>query len=231
MMCEDRVLSGQQFVDRIAALSNVLSAQFGVRPGDVVMVASLNTDRMMEALLAGFDAGAVVSPANFRWGSAELASAMDLTRPRVVLADEHCWPLVQAGLAYASEHMGVAPASMQLVHLGPPPSSRNDTASAKLLPSSEDLITAQLSRATAPPPTLQLLMPPCGTALLCFTSGTTGRPKGAMLSHAAFYAQTMCKLALVGYGPTDTFLLMAPLFHIGGLSSAMACVTGTRVCV
>lgn len=50
-----------------------------------------------------------------------------------------------------------------------------------------------------------------------------GRPKGVVLPHAALHTQSLCKLAVVGYSPTDTYLHLAPLFHIGGLSSALAC--------
>lgn len=74
----------------------------------------------------------------------------------------------------------------------------------------------------APAPPLQLLSSPCNTAMLVFTSGTTSAPKAVMLSHTAFHTQSLVKLALVRYGPTDTYLHLAPLFHIGGLSSAHA---------
>ncbi len=66
-----------------------------------------------------------------------------------------------------------------------------------------------------------------------------------MLSHAAIHAQSLAKLATIGYGPIDTYLHLAPLFHVGGLSSAhaalmagcaqardlmLACCGGGRMC-
>ena len=59
-------------------------------------------------------------------------------------------------------------------------------------------------------------------ALCVFTSGTTAAPKPARLSHAAVWAQSRAKLGVVGYSPDDVYLHLAPLFHIGGLSSAHA---------
>lgn len=75
-----------------------------------------------------------------------------------------------------------------------------------------------------PPPQLelQLAQPDDGTALICFTSGTTGLPKGVALSHRAFHCQSLCKLAAARYSADDVYLHVAPLFHVGGLSSAFA---------
>ncbi|XP_031405872.1 2-succinylbenzoate--CoA ligase, chloroplastic/peroxisomal isoform X2 [Punica granatum] len=63
---------------------------------------------------------------------------------------------------------------------------------------------------------------PEGAVIICFTSGTTGRPKGVTISHSALIAQSMAKIAICGYDEDDIYLHSAPLCHIGGLSSAMA---------
>ncbi|KAK9267479.1 hypothetical protein L1049_009905 [Liquidambar formosana] len=63
---------------------------------------------------------------------------------------------------------------------------------------------------------------PEGIAIICFTSGTTGRPKGVAISHSALIVQSLAKIAIVGYGEDDVYLHTAPLCHIGGISSAMA---------
>ena len=64
---------------------------------------------------------------------------------------------------------------------------------------------------------LPLATPDCGTALICFTSGTSAAPKGVAITHAALHVQSLAKLAMVGYCAADVYLHSAPLFHIGAL--------------
>ncbi|KAK3432641.1 hypothetical protein EUGRSUZ_D00173 [Eucalyptus grandis] len=61
-----------------------------------------------------------------------------------------------------------------------------------------------------------------GAVIICFTSGTTGKPKGVAISHSALFIQSMAKIAICDYSENDVYLHTAPLCHIGGLSSAMA---------
>ncbi|XP_010540647.1 PREDICTED: 2-succinylbenzoate--CoA ligase, chloroplastic/peroxisomal isoform X2 [Tarenaya hassleriana] len=63
---------------------------------------------------------------------------------------------------------------------------------------------------------------PGEAVVICFTSGTTGKPKGVTISHLAIITQSLAKVAMVGYSEDDVYLHTAPLVHIGGLSSAMA---------
>jgi acyl-CoA synthetase (AMP-forming)/AMP-acid ligase II len=58
-------------------------------------------------------------------------------------------------------------------------------------------------------------------ALLCYTSGTTGRPKGAVLSHGNLVAATLSWIQEMGADPDDVWLSGQPLFHIGGINGLL----------
>jgi fatty-acyl-CoA synthase len=58
-------------------------------------------------------------------------------------------------------------------------------------------------------------------ALLCYTSGTTGRPKGAILSHANLVAATLSWIHEMRAGANDVWLSGQPLFHIGGINGLL----------
>jgi malonyl-CoA/methylmalonyl-CoA synthetase len=72
---------------------------------------------------------------------------------------------------------------------------------------------------------------PDDTAVLLYTSGTTGRPKGAMLTHANLATNALALHRAWGWRPDDVLLHALPLFHIHGLFVACHCVllNGTRM--
>ncbi len=65
---------------------------------------------------------------------------------------------------------------------------------------------------------------PDDLAAIVYTSGTTGRPKGALLSHANLVANANALHAAWGFGPHDVLLHVLPLFHVHGLFVAVHCV-------
>ena len=71
-----------------------------------------------------------------------------------------------------------------------------------------------------------------GDALVMATSGSTGEPKGVVLTHHAVTASALATTRRLGLGATDTWLACLPLSHVGGLSVVTrALITGTRLVV
>ena len=68
-----------------------------------------------------------------------------------------------------------------------------------------------------PPAPVLPAVSPDAPLLLCYTSGTTGRPKGAVLSQAAVTANARHAQALFGFTAADRVLTVLPMFHVGGL--------------
>jgi O-succinylbenzoic acid--CoA ligase len=65
---------------------------------------------------------------------------------------------------------------------------------------------------------------------IIFTSGTTGSPKGAVLTCGAFFASAMASAYRIGVLPDDRWLCVLPLYHVGGLSILLrSCLYGTAV--
>ena len=81
------------------------------------------------------------------------------------------------------------------------------------------LVDGPLSADHEPAP--QAAVAPGDGALLCYTSGTTGRPKGAFLSHANLVASTRSWIHEMGATADDVWLSGQPLFHIGGINGML----------
>jgi acyl-CoA synthetase (AMP-forming)/AMP-acid ligase II len=75
--------------------------------------------------------------------------------------------------------------------------------------------------AAAPPRAEQAALTEGDAALTCYTSGTTGRPKGAVLTHGNLVASTESWIHEMGATPGDVWLSGMPLFHIGGINGLL----------
>ncbi|RID46121.1 hypothetical protein BRARA_I02803 [Brassica rapa] len=201
--------TGQEFVDGVLRLAEGL-VRLGLRNGDVVSIAALNSDLFLEWLLAVALVGGIVAPLNYRWSLKETKLAMQLVEPVLLVTDEACvsWCIDVQNIDIPSLKWRVLMESTSTDFA----SEHNQFLTTEML--KQNVLVPSLSTTYA--------WAPDDAVVICFTSGTTGRPKGVTISHLAFITQSLAKIAVVGYGEDDVYLHTSPLVHIGGLSSAMA---------
>ena len=214
-VCEGRCNTAKLLLSRVAAFTAALKQDLAVNAGNVIVMAMNSTDHFLESLLAVTAAGAIAAPINLRWSLAEAAAAVRRCQASIILVDTlnmHLLCLVNHPSCSCLQH------AVLMGH-------QSQAAITSQQQHSEELIQQHMG---AP---LTLLHSSDSAAIICFTSGTTGAPKGVLISHAALHFQAVAKVRVVGYNANDCYLHAAPLFHIGGLSSAVAIlmVGGTHI--
>ena len=188
-------LTYAQFNQRANRLANALLG-LGVRPGDNVAVLQYNYLETLETIFACFKAGCGAVPINFRLHPNECAFIIDHSQARaVVLSPE-----------FKESVMDTRRDIPDVEHLITLKGASGE------LRDYEDLLAA------ASPDLEDALIDPEQLAWLFYTSGTTGQPKGAMLTHRNLLAMTMNFYAdMSSLGPEDAILHGAPLSHGSGL--------------
>ncbi len=187
-----------QLRSRVVALADALSRR-GVGFGDRVMVLMLNRTEFVESVLAANMLGAIAVPANFRLTPAELAFLVNDCEARVMVTEP-----VLAAVATGVRH--IAPVLDTIIVAG--------DESVDGLPAYEDLIN-EPGEAHRP-----VDIRNDSPALIMYTSGTTGRPKGAVLTHTNLTGQTMTALYTSGADiNNDVGFIGVPLFHIAGIGN------------
>ncbi|REF29920.1 long-chain-fatty-acid--CoA ligase [Calidifontibacter indicus] len=179
-------------------------AERGVTKGDRVAMLALNHPSFVEALLAINSAGAIAVPINFRLSPPEVDYILRDSTPSAIFVDAMLLPLLRAVPALAD----VA----TVIVFGEAPEGAGQES---------DLDYAQFVAAHEPAEIVDVAEDE--TALIMYTSGTTGRPKGAMLSHQNLQAQAVTVIRAFGmHDESDMGFITAPFFHIASLGSIVA---------
>ncbi|HJT03382.1 MAG TPA: long-chain fatty acid--CoA ligase [Pseudonocardiaceae bacterium] len=201
----DRIRTFAQQRERVARLAGALRG-LGVAPGDRVAYLGLNSDCFVEYYLAVPWADAVVNPVNFRWSPAEISYSLADSQTRALLVDDTFAGLVPA---IRQRYAGLD----TVVHVGDGNPPQGMLGYEKLVAQGPAVDDARRS----------------GDALagLFYTGGTTGFPKGVMLSHANLITSALGALTTGAFGDGGRFLAAAPMFHMGGLIPILsAFITG-----
>jgi acyl-CoA synthetase (AMP-forming)/AMP-acid ligase II len=176
---------------RTGQLAAALLAR-GVRRGDRVALLSENRAEVLELYLAAARVGAIVACQNWRLATPELGHCLRIVEPSALF----CSPRHAAALAAAGGSDPIvfgADYEAALAEAAPGP----------------DLHAAEEA------------VDPEDPLLILYTSGTTGLPKGAVLSHRAEVVRNLVVRAEFGVAPTDTFVAWSPLYHMGAAECSL----------
>jgi fatty-acyl-CoA synthase len=195
-----RTTTWSELDGRVTALAGALSRR-GVEFGDRILILMLNRTEFIETFLAANLLGAIAVPVNFRMTPPEIAFLVGDCAAQVVVTEP-----VLAGVATAVRELD--PTLADVIVAG--------GATEDGLLSYEDL----LAEGDQSPPLVDV--PNEAPALIMYTSGTTGRPKGAVLTHTNLAGQGMTFLFTSGADlNNDVGFIGVPLFHIAGIGNTI----------
>jgi len=205
----DRQHTWSQLKDRVARFAGALRS-IGVAEGDRVAILALNSDRYFEYYFAVPWAGACVVPLNIRWSAPENAYSLKDAGAEVLVVDDAFAKMVPALKA-----QGVTLKNVIFIGDGELPEG---------MLSYEKLISVHQ---------------PCSDAYrnnddlagIYYTGGTTGFPKGVMLTHSNIWSSAIALVTVVGLTEDARILHAAPMFHLadGAMTQGGMLAGGTHV--
>lgn len=186
-------LTYAQLQGRVEACADILAAQ-GASSGDRVAYLGFNHSEFLIAMFATNRLGATFVPLNFRLTGSELSYIVKDSDARILISD--------------GEHLG---------SIEPVRSTLPCEVYIRLGAGSEGWLGLDDLRSANNAHVDEFEVDADSPAAILYTSGTTGRPKGAILTHKNFWANNVNWMLAVNYNADDIALTSAPLFHSGGL--------------
>jgi fatty-acyl-CoA synthase len=196
---EEKDFTNRQFNERVNRMAHALT-ELGVTRGERVCALLLNSSEFFEIFFACAKTGAIMVPLNFRLAVPELSFIVDDARPRALVYSHD----------FSEKVMELREKCRDVSHFvghgGALSGDREIGEWASGFPSGEPEVAKEVIE-TDP-------------LVIMYTSGTTGDPKGAVISHKNITFISIHNL--LGYGVNRSFrsLVTAPLFHIGALGAS-----------
>jgi fatty-acyl-CoA synthase len=189
----DRTITWAELDRRASSLAAGL-ASLGVGHGDRVGLLMANRPEFLETVIAAARLGAIVAPFNLRFTAPELAYVVGDADCTVVISQA----ALTGGLSLArAQHPGL------------------------VVLDADDVSYRSLADAGLPAVSPSAPVNPTDPLFICYTSGTTGDPKGAVLTHQSWFYASMVRALQGGINRHDRILLPFPMAFTGGLALAM----------
>lgn len=196
----DRRQTFETLGHRVAKLAGALRS-VGVGAGDRVGMMALNSDRYYEYYLGTWWAGAVVNPCNVRWSAAELAYSLDDCDTRTLIVDDTFLPM--------AEQLKSRSRSLEtIIHMGQG-GSRSGFENYEALVDAADPLPDHACAGD-------------DLAGVFYTGGTTGAPKGVMLTHGSIFSSSMALAAEINMAADSICLHTSPMFHIADAGTSVS---------
>ena len=205
---------------RVRRLANALR-RFGIVPGDRIATLAWSTHRHLEVFYAASGIGAVCHTVNPRLPPRQIAWMLNHAEDTMVFVEPAFLPVLNAALAHAQRLRRVVVMADRSPMLPPSP-----VTSLAEMPCYEDMLEDEIDQFDWP------VLEETTAAVLCYTSGTTGNPKGVLYSHRSqiLHAFAVALPDVGGFGEAETVLPAAPMFHVSawGIPYAAA-LTGAKL--
>ncbi len=219
----DRVLTYGELHDRVRRLASALSAR-GVARGSRVALLSENRAEYLELVLAAAELGAIVACQNWRLAAPELAHCLQLVEPTCIVVSPRYAARVEGGKIVFGEDYERMLQSEAASEAGPRRAKRSGVGGPGAV--------SPRRRTTVGAGGRDEEVDPEDALLILYTSGTTGLPKGAVISHRAEIARNLVIRTEFGIAGTDAFVAWSPLYHMGAADPALgALMSGGSVIV
>jgi acyl-CoA synthetase (AMP-forming)/AMP-acid ligase II len=205
---EDKRYTFSQLNERVNQLANGL-LKLGVKKGDRVAFLQVNCNQCVETYFAVAKIGGIYLPLNFRAKEKELSYMLNTAEATTLLIGDRYIPLlesIRSELKYLQHLISIEKKHDDMLYY-------------------EDIISS------SPADEVETEIDENDTTMLMYTAGTTGFPKGVMLSHNSFAVYVMENVTPADPEAAESNILTVPLYHVAGIQAMMAAIYGGRTLV
>jgi len=205
---EDKRYTFSQLSERVNRLANGL-LKLGVSKGDRVSFLQVNCNQCVETYFAVAKTGAIYMPLNFRAKEKELTYMLNTAEAATLIVGERYIPMINSirlELKTLKNFISIEEKHDDMLYY-------------------EDIISS------SPADEVVVDIDEDDTTMLMYTAGTTGFPKGVMLSHNSFSAYVLENVTPADPTSDESNILTVPLYHVAGIQAMMAAIYGGRTLV